>query len=423
VVKRRARRSAPRLVVEKQKSKQKKQKEMTLLGTALRGLGGLGGTALGGLMGNPMAGGAVGTSLGAVLSKWLGSGDYTVAQNSIVKQSLKGSSSIPAMHSESQSVVIRHKEFLTEVRGSMAFNVQHTFSINPGNGLTFPWLSAIAANFQEYKIRGMVYHYIPSSGAAVSSTNAALGTVMLQTTYRANDTAPTYKAELLNEYWAAESVPSDSFCHPIECDPKENPFNVQYIRTGNVPAGDSTLMYDLGKTYVATSGQQVDNTVLGDLWITYEIELKKPLIISNVTGNIEFSSMTFTSPPTGTNIFPVSPIQIGNLDVTPVLGSNAFSIGAGIGGTFFIQSTLNASTSFTSMNFGVAPTLVNAVYVPVDAYGATWVTTLTSTGVSRGVAYAAIRITNPSLPTTVTFSAPSFAGAGSSAVLIVSRIG
>jgi hypothetical protein len=99
----------------------------------------------------------------------------------------------------------------------------------------------LAVKYQQYKIRGMVFHYVPTSGFAVSGTNPALGSVMIQTTYRAGDTPPTSKVEMLNEYWASEASPADPFCHPIECSPKENPFNVHYIRNAAIPDQNSLL--------------------------------------------------------------------------------------------------------------------------------------------------------------------------------------
>jgi len=285
-----------------QKSRQKITKEVGLLGKALRSLGGLGGGALGGMMGMPMAGSAAGTSLGAAISKWLGSGDYSVGSNSIVSQAVRGSASIPDMHRNDQSVVIRHKEFLGEIRSNTTFTINQSFELNPGLTPTFPWLARIATRFQEYRIRGMVFHYVPSSGSAIASTNNALGTVMLQTSYRSNDTPPSSKVELLNEYWSSEAVPSEPFCHPIECDPAENPFNIQYVRSGVVPTGDNKLLYDLGVTHVATSGQQQSGVVLGDLWVSYEVELKKPLIDSNVTDPVQSVVAVFSSG-TATNWF------------------------------------------------------------------------------------------------------------------------
>jgi uncharacterized membrane protein len=52
-----------------------KPQQVTLLGQALRSLGGLGGGAIGSMFGAPVTGSAVGTSLGTAISKWLGSGD------------------------------------------------------------------------------------------------------------------------------------------------------------------------------------------------------------------------------------------------------------------------------------------------------------------------------------------------------------
>jgi membrane-bound metal-dependent hydrolase YbcI (DUF457 family) len=150
-------------------------------------------------MGQAGLGGSAGHGLGAALSKWLGYGDYTVAKNSIVQRS---SASIPVMHSANQSVVIRHREFVTSIQGSTAFTVQNQLVLNPGILETFPWLSGIADRFQEYKVLGLVYHYVPTSGT-FNGSSAALGSVMFQTTYRATDTAPTSKAEMLNEYWAS----------------------------------------------------------------------------------------------------------------------------------------------------------------------------------------------------------------------------
>lgn len=273
---------------------------MTRLGQALRTLGGLGGGAVGGMLGMPASGAATGSGLGAALSKWLGSGDYQVSSNSMVS-SMKASGSIPLMHKNDQSVVVRHKEFIGEIKSSVDYKVQYSLELNPGVATTFPWLSNISKNYQEYRFKGVIFHYVPTSGSAVASTNNALGSVMMQTSYRATDSPPDSKREILNEYWSTETAPFDTTCHPIECNPSENPFNVQYVRQTDVPAGDNLLLYDLGRTYIATSGQQVDNVVLGDLWVTYEVELKKPTLYSNVTA-AESNLSTFETP-TGTGVY------------------------------------------------------------------------------------------------------------------------
>jgi len=271
--------------------KQNLQQEVTAIGRMLRSVGGIGGGALGAYLGAPpVLGTTVGTGLGALVSKWLGQGDYTVAGNSLVRQTASGS--IPTMHTSDQTITVRHKEFLTSITGSQAFSVGRFFLLQPGDSNTFPWLSGLAHRFQQYRIKGMVFHYIPSSGTAVSGTNPALGTVMIQTTYRANDSPPASKAEMMNEYWASEAAPSEAFCHPIECSPRENPFMTHYIRTLPVPVGETPMMYDLGKTFIATQGMPADGNVVGDLWVTYEIELSKPNITSNVSTDVMSATLT-----------------------------------------------------------------------------------------------------------------------------------
>jgi hypothetical protein len=272
---------------------QKEVREITAIGQALRTLGGIGGSAVGTYFGAPPAmGGAVGTGLGALISKWLGQGDYRVVSNSLVKQT--GSGAIPAMHSTGQTVTIRHKEFVATINGSVNFTVQRFFLLQPGDTNTFPWLSGVANKFQQYRLKGMIFHYVPTSGYAVSGSNPAIGTVMLQTSYRANDSAPSTKVEMLNEYWASEAAPSEAFCHPIECAPKENPFVTHYVRNNPVPANDSPMLYDLGVTYVATQGMPADGNPVGDLWVTYEVELVKPQIASSVLSAVTSGYLTST---------------------------------------------------------------------------------------------------------------------------------
>lgn len=392
----------------------KKQAEMTRLGSALRTLGGMGGGALGTVFGMPSSGASVGTGIGAALSRWLGSGDYSVSTNSLVT---KASTGVPMMHRDGQTVTVRHKEYIGQIAGSTDFTVQRALQINPGNSVAFPWLSGIARNFQEYKIKGMVYHYIPSSGTAVSSTNAALGTVMIQTSYRANDAPPSSKAYLLNEYWASESVPSESFCHPIECDPKENPFNVQYIRTGTIPSNDSQLLYDLGVTYVATSGMQTTGNTVGDLWVTYEIELKKPIVESNVTSPSPSLSAAFTAPTPTTN-FPSTYVSQGEITINSV-SAKSITFNAGLSGTYAYNIIVPASTTFTAVDLSGNATLTNAVQAFASpVIGGVYYRTVAAAGtVNSGFYSAAFTVTDSSLPVTVTL--PTWAWTGTATYLLL----
>lgn len=369
---------------QKKKTKNKKEQEITAIGKALRSLGGLGGSALGGMVGQPAIGGTLGTGLGAVVSRWLGQGDYSVQSNSVVKSALRASTSIPNMHKDDQTITIRHKEFLASIKGSQLFEVQRFFILQPGDTNTFPWASGIAARFQQYRIKGMVFHYVPTSGYAVSGTNPAIGAVMIQTSYRANDSQPTSKTEMLNEYWASEASPADSFCHPIECSPKENPFSVHYVRTVPPPESDTPLMYDLGVTYIATQGMPANGNVVGDLWVTYEIELSKPLIKSNThdtvrDGNAQIVSVNGSITPSA--IFGNTTVTAtGSLPFT--VTGNTIAFPRGTVGEFVVNINIFASTTFTAMNLTGAPDCFGCTLVTLGATGTTY--TRTQLGGSGG---------------------------------------
>lgn len=385
--------SKTRVVIQARPSK--KKQNVSQVGQLIRSLGSLGGSALGGVVGLPAAGGAAGNSLGAALSKWMGFGDYTVSTNSIVS---KASTQIPAMHKEGQTVVIRHREFLTTVRSSTNFALQNSFTLNPGNSTTFPWLSTIAASFQEYRWKGLVFHYIPTSGSAISGTSPSLGSVMMQTSYRSTDSPPSNKAELLNEYWSGEAVPSETFAHPIECDPKENPFNVQYVRTGAVPDGDSSLIYDLGVTHVCTQGQLAANNTLGDIWVTYEVELKKPVVTSNVTTRTKVGMLTAYAPSFTTGLLSGTRSTRGNLSLT-ASSNTTLTFAANQPGKYAMWMALTGVGITGPPVISLALTNVNTSGLDVDDQ-----TSFQAGGSTTIIAATGFTVTDGTLASTFTFS-------------------
>jgi len=304
----------------------------------------------------------MGTDLGASISRWLGSGSYEVSNNSLVS---KASSGIPMMHNTSQSVIIRHREYVTDIAGNTGFAIVATLPLNPGLSVTFPWLSTIAQQFQEYTFKGLVFHYVPTSGDAIASTNSALGSVIISTNYRSTDPAYTNKQQMLNEYFSGDAKPSESFCHPIECNPKENPFNVQYVRVGAVPSGQDQKMYDLGQTYVATNAQQTAFTC-GELWVTYEVELRKPVLFGtlsyesayafyNLNGLMSSSACLGTSAPS----LVLDTFVNGGLSITTAAGY--VTIPRGNAGKYLVDVGM---AGISAINFSILPVLNCTVGAP-----------------------------------------------------------
>jgi hypothetical protein len=312
------------------------------------------------LAGQGRIGSSIGHSAGAGLSKWLGFGDYTVSRNTLVTPS----GQIPAMHKNAQSIRVMHKEFLGTIQGSTTFTVQKELTLNPGLVSTFPWLSKLSSSFLQYEIKGMMFHYVPTSGNFVSSS-PALGAVMIQTSYRSNEPAPSSKSEMLNEYWSSESVPSEPFHHAIECDPKENPFQIHYVRGAAPPTGDSPLLYDIGRTFVATEGMAGTSTV-GDLWVTYDIELKKPVVASDISiGTAVYARLhvpTAANPTTN---------DLAGIGEGPFLGTTGFSVADStitiareLVGDFYILVVISKGTGFPATSWASPVTSTGCTTIP-----------------------------------------------------------
>ncbi len=395
-------------MTDKRKKKAKGDKGPTAVGKLIRELGAMGGSAAGSYVGHGALGGLAGRQLGGMLSRWMGFGDYKIMQNSIMT---KSSNSIPSMHKTGQTVTVRHREFLCTIVGSEDFTVHHRLSLNPGMSSTFPWLSKIATNFQEYRIKGAVFHYIPTSGSAVSSTNAALGSVMIQTSYRASDNAPSSKAEMLNEFCATEAVPSETFIHPIECSPKENPFSVHYIRNRTPPTGEPLMSYDLGTTFVATAGQQAAGNNLGDLYITYEVELKKPVLASPVMGPA-YLLLRQTSRTDFKDCFDGTRTVQGDIAFTAA--GSAISITPRLGDQSLLCLIGTSSSTITACS-ALSVALTNGVLRSIWTTGATIDNAQLSAPITGGVLsnYAAgfvVAITDPTDPVIIDFYSTTITG-------------
>lgn len=317
------------------RSQKKKAPKKTRLGSALR----YGGRMLGGLVGA----GDLGHDAGAYLSRWLGSGDYRVGSNTL----LSASTSIPDMHKSNQTVTVRHKEYLGDIFSSSTareFKID-SYALNPGLSKTFPWLHATANNFTEYEIKGLVFHFKSNSGDAFTSTDASTGSVLMCTQYRASQAAPANKQEILQQYWSQSSAPQTSFVHAIECDPKENPLKVHYIRSGTKPTTDDQMFYDLGTTYIASVGLQGTSVNMGELWVTYEIELKKPQNRDLRSPSSESYHGRGVGTGVSTSDFFATVTTVEQGSFTPTFSADTITLPLGLCGRYFIHYMVRGSST------------------------------------------------------------------------------
>lgn len=284
--------------------------DLVVQGKGRYGWGKVAGSAMGsvfhGLGGSREQGRKVGKLLYSTGAKMRGGGGYVpVGRGSYsgpsVNSLIQGSNvSVPRMEGgdEIGSVVISHREFLGNITGSQVFE-NSTFQLNPGLVGTFPWLSQIAVNYEEYSFEQLMFTYVSLLSEATAS--GAVGTIIMSTNYNAGNPAFITSNDMLNNIGTISARPTDSpIIHGVECDDSKNVLPSYYVRVGSVPEGQDIKTYDVGLFQLATEGMPVDSQLQGQLYVSYQITLRKPKlftaagkgILTDVFKNFGSSSLT-----------------------------------------------------------------------------------------------------------------------------------
>lgn len=211
----------------------------------------------------------------AVLTVIPNAGDYNkdkVAPNSRLAQD------VPQFQTQSNiegCTVITHREYIADILSATGFSMQQALPINPGTPATFPWLAKVAQNYAQYRFRSLIFTFKSMSGAL--STTQALGEIIMAANYNVYEANFTNKLQMLNEIFSESKVPSEDAMCAIECAPNQTTNQgLMMIRGNAIPAGQDKRFYDLANFYIASNGQASANITLGELWVSYVVELYKP---------------------------------------------------------------------------------------------------------------------------------------------------
>src|SRR5581483_10476523 len=353
--------------------------------------------------------GPLGAVAGQGLSKLLGFGAYELAKNSLISEGED-----PArMHSNSSCVKVRHREYITDIVSSSTANtfLLQSFSINPGLPTVFPWLAAIASQYQEYKPLGIVFEYKTLSATAIASgQNSTMGGIIMATDYNTINPNFANKQSMDNAEYTTSKAVWESFYHPVECDMRQNPLATLFVRSGAVPSGSDQRMYDLGNFQIASFGVQGTSVVLGELWVSYEFELSKPISTSALGQDVlsdHFRLGTIGNTDTlGSTSVLAAGSSLGGTISKPVSAWNTYNFNPLVQDGTFLVSYLVVGTS-TAL---AAPTITLTNCVGVNLFDADSISSYSNTGatdaffmltlaVSITGMNATIRFTSPTLPT------------------------
>lgn len=243
--------------------------------------GGIAGQKIGSMFGNAAWGKSIGRWLGTGIGSIFGSGDYTMVGSIPNYNVLTNSKQIPQFTSSQQTNIVCHREYLGDILGTASFS-NTAYPLNPGMAQTFPWLSTVAENYQEYKFHGVVFEFRPLITDFV--TNGAPGVVVMATNYNADVPAYVNKQQMENSEYAVSVKPTNALMHGVECQSTQTTLPQRYVRNGSVPSNQDLRLYDYGNFQFATQSNPVQN--LGELWVSYCVEFFKPVLPATVGGSI-----------------------------------------------------------------------------------------------------------------------------------------
>lgn len=190
-------------------------------------------------------------------------------------------SRVPVFNGATNGIRIQHCEYIGPwsypAGVDAGFSVSSGISLQPGLLSSYPWLSSLAINFEQYKIHKMrivVRSIVPTSTA---------GATYVCIDYDSADSAPITKTQFMNN----GSASSGSVWETITLDynpPSSNFVNQRYIRNGNLASNLDIKTYDSGTVYLAVDGSSLGSGAhtLGDIFFEYDVSLVVPILNPNV---------------------------------------------------------------------------------------------------------------------------------------------
>lgn len=234
---------------------------------------------------------------------------------------------VPKFNGAPNGIRIQHCEYIgpfTYPAGTNAsFAVLSAIPFQPGLLTSYPWLSSLATNFEQYKFHRMrivIRSIVPTSTS---------GAMYASIDYDAADPQPTTKSQFMNNGSAASSSIWETLT--LDYDPPASDFVKQhYIRNGNLANNLDIKTYDSGNLYLAVDGSSLGasaNTI-ADIFFEYDVSLFVPILNPDVAPGFALSGRAtanatgalFTAPITyaGTNLATL-------VDVSPNNGNMVFT--------------------------------------------------------------------------------------------------
>jgi len=188
------------------------------------------------------------------------------------------------------------------IDGSVGFS-NIVIPVQPGISTTFPWLSNMAGNWENYKFNKIAFRFVSRSSTSFT------GSVVMAPDYDASDTPPSSYQEMSSFQNAISDAPwKDILCI---LNPRSTTLvgNSRYIRLGPLSDNEDIKLYDVANLNIAVVGQ-ASAAVVGELWVEYDIWLQIPQLQSQSLVSDVSAGQYYTS---------------DGIDVTHLLGTDVIA--------------------------------------------------------------------------------------------------
>jgi len=176
------------------------------------------------------------------------------------------------MAAQEVATPVTQDEQIATINGSNNAFVCTRFAINPGQAALFPWVAAMAANYQEYRVRSMRF-YLRAAGSEYD-TACSRGNITLSFTTNAG------LPELASEQAATALIPhvvqQVSKCASMEL--IVEPSSWLFVRPNILPVGQDIKTFDYGALFVCVNGTN-NSSLIATLHCSYVFEFRKPAIL------------------------------------------------------------------------------------------------------------------------------------------------
>jgi len=235
-------------------------------------------------------------AVGEAASGYMGRGMYTGVKrgNQLISG---GVSNTPVMRSTGYdgSLMVSHRELVQEVYGAgtplaagqsgppSGFEVT-TLTVNPGLERVFPWLSQLAANFEEYEIHQCVFEYEGRKMVGTTDELTIHGTVTAAHKFNFKAQEFQDKHEMQSYPHANQAQAHESLAHGVEADPgKIVGDGHKFVRLGGLLATDDQRDFDHCTFSLAQSNIPAELAAkeIGCLYVAYTVKLMKPKLHAN----------------------------------------------------------------------------------------------------------------------------------------------